>query len=67
MLALSSHAALSRPVGLRPSRATRGSSRRSLAVTAGWFDNNKDTAGRDPMFEQQQEILRRRRKGANLE
>jgi len=67
MLALSSHAALSRPVGLRPSRATRGSSCRSLTVTAGWFDNNKDTAGRDPMFEQQQEILRRRRKGANLE
>ena len=63
---LSSHT-LSRPAELRPSRTTRGSSRRPLAVTAGWFNNNKDTAGRDPMFEQQQEILRRRRKGANLE
>ena len=63
---LSSHA-LTGFTKLRPSRATRGSSRRPLAVTAGWFNNNKDTAGRDPMFEQQQEILRRRRKGANLE
>ena len=64
---LSFHAALSRPAGLRPSRVTRGSFHRSLVVTAGWFDNNKDTAGRDPMFEQQQEILRRRRKGVSLE
>ena len=63
---LSSHA-LTGFTKLRPSRTTRGSSRRPLAVTAGWFNNNKDTAGRDPMFEQQQEILRRRRKGANLE
>ena len=64
---LSSHTGLSRPAELRPSRTTRGSSRRPLAVTAGWFNNNKDTAGRDPMFEQQQEILRLRRKGSNLE
>lgn len=39
----------------------------NLVVRAGWFDNNKDVDGRDPMYEQQQEILRRRRKGGNLE
>lgn len=37
------------------------------ATTAGWFDNNKDVAGRDTQWEAQQEILRNRRKGGNLE
>lgn len=39
-----------------------------VTVTAGWFSNNKDVEGRDPMWEQQQEILRKRQsKGYNLE
>jgi hypothetical protein len=42
---------------------------RALAPRAGPFDflkNNKDTEGIDPMYAQQQEILRKRRSGANL-
>ena len=40
---------------------------RSLTVTAGWFDNNKDVGGRDAMWEKQQEILRKRKGGNNVE
>ena len=66
---MSSSFAVSRPVGLRAARSEPPVSSRRLALltTAGWFDNNKDVNGRDPMFEQQQEILKRRRKGGNLE
>ena len=42
---------------------------RAVAPRAGPFDflkNNKDTEGIDPMYAQQQEILRKRRSGANL-
>tara|TARA_B110000977_G_scaffold103030_1_gene134570 strand:+ start:33405 stop:33980 length:576 start_codon:yes stop_codon:yes gene_type:complete len=47
----------------------KSSSRRhtQTVTTAGWFSNNKDVAGRDTTFEAQQEILRNRRKGGNLE
>lgn len=38
-----------------------------VTVTAGWFDNNKDVGGRDVMWEKQQEILRKRRSGNNVE
>ena len=39
-----------------------------VTVTAmGWFDNNKDVDGRDVMWEKQQEILRKRRGGNNVE
>ena len=40
---------------------------RVVTVHAGWFSNNKDIAGRDETWEKQQEILRKRRSGANLE
>jgi hypothetical protein len=54
--------------------AARGFSsrhRKRFATTprAGPFDflqNNKDIGGRDPMYERQQEILKKRRSGANL-
>jgi hypothetical protein len=66
---------LSARLGLSSSRPLRRCAVRrrasgvaTLTVTAGWFfDNNKDVGGRDPMFEQQQEILRKRRSGNNVE
>ena len=54
----------------RVSTTTRGASRRRPSrVSCGpfdWLQNNKDIGGRDTTFEAQQEILRKRRSGANL-
>ena len=50
-------------------RDSTRSARRGGVVRAGMFDflqNNKDVGGRDTTFEAQQEILRKRRSGANL-
>jgi hypothetical protein len=67
MLALTSRT----PLGALKVTPSGAPARRARAVVprAGPFDflkNNKDTEGIDPMFAQQQEILRKRRSGANL-
>lgn len=57
------------PAMLARDRSRRRASRRVAPVRAGpfdWLQNNKDVAGRDTMFDEQQEILRKRRSGANL-
>jgi len=54
---------------LRRASTTTTTKRIATAPRAGPFDflqNNKDIGGRDPMYERQQEILRKRRSGANL-
>ena len=54
----------------RRSAVTHASLLRPRPINAGLFDflqNNKDVGGRDPMFEKQQEILKKRRQNVNLE
>ena len=65
--ALSSRLAIADRRSLRRGPVAPAPRAANLVVKAGWFDNNKDVDGRDPMWEQQQEILKRRRKGGNLE
>ena len=55
--------------GFSPSSSSRHRKRFATTPRAGPFDflqNNKDIGGRDPMYERQQEILKKRRSGANL-
>ena len=54
-------------VARRAATAPSAAVPRSLTVTAGWFENNKDVGGRDDMWEKQQEILRKRKGGNNVE
>ena len=57
------------PVTIARDRRRCGAVRRAVCVRAGpfdWLQNNKDVSGRDTMFNEQQEILRKRRSGANL-
>ena len=58
-----------RALARAPRAASNASRGRDLAAItrAGWFENDKDKAGRDTTWEAQQEILRKRRRGVNVE
>ena len=65
---IASTTSLARESASRRRRAARPR-RRPSRVSCGpfdWLQNNKDIGGRDTTFEAQQEILRKRRSGANL-
>lgn len=68
-LLLSARVAVSdaRPLSRRATRVATPRSSGVVTVTAGWFENNQDVEGRDVMFKKQQEILRKRRSGNNVE
>lgn len=68
-LLLSARVAVSdaRPLTRRAARVAAPRSSGAVTITAGWFENNQDVEGRDVMFEKQQEILRARRSGKNVE